>query len=65
MVRMGVDSAQKLIHRQPSFSDNGVQRAPGDRSWVIGHCGAPMRCRVVPDLVTALGLTIEYEASLT
>jgi hypothetical protein len=61
----GGDLAQKLIHREPGFSDNGVQRAPGDRTWMIGHCRAPMRCRVVPDLVTALGLTIEYEASLT
>jgi len=61
----GGDLAQKLIHRESGFSDNGVQRAPGDRSWVIGHCRALMRCRVVPNLVTALGLTIEHEASLT
>ena len=57
----GEDSTQELIHRDPSLADDRVQCAPGNCPWMIGHGGAPMCYRVVPDLVATFGSAIKNE----
>jgi hypothetical protein len=54
-------SSLEVVYRQTRFSDDRSQRSASDGPRMIRYGGSATGFWVVPDLMAAFGLAVEYE----